>query len=390
MAGWTPRQRRRWARRAGILLLGLALLFFLWIQTFSGRLFLFLLSFLAPAAFPNPLALVSKPPVTRRIAFPSASGRTMVADIHAPPGTRRRPGILLYSPAAREGLRNPAQRQFALSLARLGYVVMLPYPEGVEIPYVSTHDVTDAKAALERFLQLPEADPARSVGVAQSYGSGPLLLAVAGLPPLQTPSRLLVLAGYADLREFLRFATTGAFEYGDVQGRQDPHPYVRQVLMRSVIAWADPEDRAPLRAIFEGVRPETAGEPMRELSEEGRRIAAVLLNRDPDRFDALFARLPPDIRERFSEMSLKGKLNGLSVPVHISHPMDDLFVPPSEALRLWDVLPPEAKGSLILLPAMGHDLPSGPEILQRPLGYARSLWRIHRFMRQTLYPVPPA
>ncbi|MBW3622176.1 MAG: CocE/NonD family hydrolase [Armatimonadetes bacterium] len=350
--------------------------------TFQGHLLLFLASFLLPPSF-NPLEAISDRPAVRRIRFSSASGRPILADVYLPERSEGRlPGVLLYSPAAREGLDNPAQQRLAESLARLGYVTMLPFPRGREIEQVSVADIADARASLERFLQLPEMDPSRSIGICESYGALPLLLAASRLPPSKTPSRFMVLAGAADLREMLRFATTGAFEYGGYRGRYEPDPYVVTVLRRSLLSQAAPADRPLLEIWVQG----KVTEPPPGLSEEGRRIGMLLLNRDPERFDALYGRLPHEHRKGMDMLRLPGRLESLSKPVHIIHPKDDLYVPPTEALRLRDALPREARGSFVLLPVMGHGLPEIPEMLKQSAAYMRSLYLIYQYLNRTLYP----
>lgn len=362
------------------------LLTLLWLTTFSGRVFLFMLALARPEGWPNPQALTAPAPEVRRIEYASGSGRRIVADIYLPGGiTRtgeRRPGILLLTPASRRGLENPGVIRAAGSFTRLGYVTMVPFPEGDQISHLSVEDIADARASLARFMALPELDPARSIGGGLSYGSGPMLLAAAELPPARRPSRYVILGGYADLSEVLRFATTGAYRYGTMRGQHEPSPYLRTMLGRTVIAWAPPEDGPRLRKVVEE-RPESAPGG---LSPEGRRLAALYLNRDPERFAALYAALHSPHRSRVDALSPAGKLNGIEARTFIFHARDDRFVPPSEALRLWNTLPPAARGELLLPPVLGHTLPL--ERGQDPLQFVRSVWQTYRFAGRALYPTP--
>jgi pimeloyl-ACP methyl ester carboxylesterase len=370
------------------LIASLSLLFCLWLLTFSGRLLLFLLSLVWPADLPSPMVLLSARPLVRRTDIPSPSGRRLLVDTYFPRAPGRRgagggqyPGVLLLSPASRDGLANPALKRLADGLARLGYVVMLPFPGGEAIPHISGADIADARGALTHFLEIPELDASRSLGVGMSYGSGPLLLAVAELSPLKRPSRLMTLGGYADLREFLRFATTGSFASGAYRGQRTPDPYVRDVLGQSLLAWADAGDRPLLRPVVES---HLTSQPP-DLSPAGQQLAALFLNRDAKRFDALYAALPPSVRSNIEAMSLPGRLGGVKAPVYVLHPADDDYVPPSEARRLWEALPQAARGELLLLPSLGHDLPGREQMRRQPVALLKTLWRTYRFLNRVLY-----
>lgn len=384
-----PKRRRR--QGALICFAILLLLLLLWLPTFSGRLALFLLGLARPEGWPNPQGLLSGAPRVRRIEYPSGSGRRMVADIYSPGGTSRgaadrRPGILLYTPASRAGLDNLGVRRTADGFARLGYVVMVPFPYGEQIPHVSPGDIADARASLVQFLRLPGVDPSRRIGAGLSYGSGPLLLAAAEPPLSGRLSRFLVLGGYADLREVLRFATTGAYGYhsqrSSLQGRQEPSPYVRQMLGQTLAAWAAPADRQLLAAMVEG---RESALP-RGLSPAGRRTAELVLNRDPHRFDPLYAELPISIRLKLEALTVSPALMGITAPVYILHPRNDRFVPASEALRLWDALPVSARGAIVIPPALPHGLSLREE--WRHLESLRSVWQVYRLAGRALYSTP--
>ncbi len=383
---WRSRGWRRWGKRLALVAAGGLLLTLLWLTTFSGRVFLFMLALARPEGWPNPQALTAPPPEVRRIDYPSESGRRMVADVYVPGGIggtgERRPGILLLTPASRQGLRNPGVIRAARSFARLGYVTMVPFPAGEQISHLSVEDIADARTSLRQFMTLPELDPARSIGGGLSYGSGPLLLAATELPPKLRPSRYVILGGYADLSQVFRYATTGTYGYGLVTGQREPSPYIRSMLGRTLVAWAAPEDRPLLRKVVE----ERAERVPEGLSPEGRKLAALYLNQDPERFARLYAELSPRLRSQVDALSPVGKLHEIEARTFVFHARDDRFVPPSEALRLWDALPPDARGELLLPPALGHSLPL--EKGQDPREFVRSVWLTYRFALRALYPTP--
>jgi pimeloyl-ACP methyl ester carboxylesterase len=349
--------------------------------SFPGRLLLLFLSMAWPASQVTPLVLASGPPVVERVAFPSPSGRTILADIYRPAGARLvRPSMFITSPAGRGGLENPVVQRLGDSMARLGYVAMAAFPEGERIPYASPDDIDDAEAALRYFRGLSDADPKRSIGLAVSYGSGPLLLAAERMPPQQRPERLLVLGGYADLREIIRFGTTATYRYGDVTGSLEPHPYLLELLDVTLTTWAGPQDAPGLQSL---IRAEHGAVP-EGLSPNGRAIARLLLNRDPARFEELYQQVPAELRRRGEALSIPNRLETLDRPTFILQPAEDRMVPPSEGFRLRDSLPPGTPVEFELLPGLGHEMPDLGEFLNGNL--PRSLWRTHRTLRRALFP----
>jgi pimeloyl-ACP methyl ester carboxylesterase len=206
---------------------------------------------------------------------------------------------------------------------------------------------------------------------------------------------VVILGGYADLRELLRFASTGAYAYGGEAGRREPHRYVREILGQSLVEWGPPVDRERLRALVEHAASEEVvvqspqGPPpaaLAALSPEGRRLAELLLNRDPDRFDNLYTALPAAVREQIERLNVTPCLEGLTVPVFILHPDADDLVPPTEALRLWEALPEAARGRLVRPSGLSHRLPHPEDLRGRPLAYGGALARSFRFLAEALYP----
>lgn len=375
---WARRRPGQWVACVAFWLLALAVL------SFPGRLLLALAGTLVSPAFCGP---VSQPPTVRQVQFLSGSGRRIVADLYIPAGPAApHPGLLVSTPALGEGLRNRELRRTAGMVARLGYVVMLPFPDGKRIEGISPLDVADADAAIRCFLQLPEVDPARTVVAGLSYGGGPVLLAATGLPPEVSPSRFLTVGAYADLKAELRFVVTGEYRYRGTHGRREPSPFVRRILRRSLISLSAPADAPLLHAAFASEEPEAlpAG-----LSPEGRVLGELLKARSSQRFDQLYPRLPERARRTLDSLSLLGRLGALRKPVYVLHPREDSFVPPDEALRLWRELPAAARGDLLVLPYLQHSLPIARPPVRSLGSYFQALLRGYYFLRRVLYPTPP-
>jgi hypothetical protein len=113
---------------------------------------------------------------------------------------------------------------------------------------------------------------------------------------------VLAIAPFASLERILRLGTTGY--YGDTP--YPAAPLVARATMRSLAASA-PDDPA---------------------------VLTLLANRDPRRFDELFAALNPATRALVAELSPVTRIEHVSAPVEIASAPDDAFFPVAEARAL--------------------------------------------------------
>jgi hypothetical protein len=63
-------------------------------------------------------------------------------------------------------------------------------------------------------------------------------------------------------------------------------------------------------------------------------VGALLLSRDPARFDALYAALPASVRASLERLSPVEEAARIGAPVELAVPPRDKYVPQSEARRL--------------------------------------------------------
>ena len=65
----------------------------------------------------------------------------------------------------------------------------------------------------------------------------------------------------------------------------------------------------------------------------------MLANGDPERFDALYANLPEEIRHNLEELSPLADTGRISVPVELATGPHDKYFPPSQSYALERVAP---------------------------------------------------
>ena len=204
--------------------------------------------------------------------------------------------VVVYANAATpNGIAEPAVGRFLSGLAAAGFVGVAP-----ELPDVR-HGVV-MPATIDALVSVAGASGRRIALVGASTGAGLVILAAADPRIAERVSAVAAIAPFASLRAILRLATTGY--YGD--RRFDAAPLVATAARRSLCASAQ-DDPA---------------------------VTALLANRDPGRFDALYDALAPSTRRLVEELSPAARIGAVLAPVEIASSPDDAFFPVAESRAL--------------------------------------------------------
>jgi putative flippase GtrA/acetyl esterase/lipase len=256
------------------------------------------------------------------------------------------PAALVLNGATPLGNRHRAVQRLASSLARAGYLAVLPELPGLEEGEVDARTAEATVRAAEATATRPDVRAGRVALLGVSTGAGLALLAAADE---RLRGRVSVVAGvapFADLRLVLRLATTGVYER---DGRLVPYrtvPLLGRVVARSLAAslpaggdrelllgWlpASGEERDPLVPL--------PADLYARLGRDGRAVADALANRDPARFDDLFLALPPGAHELVTLLSPGRQELEIDAPVELVTAPDDGYFPLGEAEQLAAALP---------------------------------------------------
>lgn len=279
-------------------------------------------------------------PARREIAY-KVGERGYRGDLYTPGGAVEA-GLVLVPGVARAGKDDPRLVAFATTLARTGFVVLVPDLVGLKALRVGAENVVEIADAL-RHLSTPAAGGAAvPVGlVAISFAAGPALIAALRDDTRGRIRFVHTIGGYYDIAETLVFVTTGHYRPAPgaswIAGR--PNDYGKWVFVASNVArLADPGDRTLLRAVARrkladrdaGVDDLASG-----LGAEGRAIYAVATNRDPDRVAALLAALPPAIRAEMRALDpSRHDLARLDAEIVALHGRDDPMIPYTQSVAL--------------------------------------------------------
>ena len=237
------------------------------------------------------------------------------------------PAIVFVNGATRAGRFHPKVRRLAQGLARAGFLVAVP-----DLPGLRLGEITSATTHALVRVALALAGRGRVSFYGVSVGATLALLATES-PALA--ARVRAVGGeapWADLEKAIRLATTGYYE----GMRYHTDPYVRLAIARSLAAGLPRgRDRTRLLALLDA-EPDDDPRPLLPLRRVSRphTLVALLLNRDPRRFAALYARLPRRVRVGVAALSPLRRVTRIAVPVELASAPHDKYFPPEESRSL--------------------------------------------------------
>jgi pimeloyl-ACP methyl ester carboxylesterase len=299
-----------------------------------------------------------------------------------PDGSGPWPAVVFVNGATRRGRHHPHVRRLARGLARAGYVAVVPDVPGLRRGEITVRTAMRTIAVVRAVSERPDVREGRVALFGVSVGATLALLA-AEEPTLA--ARVSVVAGvapYSDIVEVIRIATTGFYRTG---GRLLPYraeAFLALVTARSLAAALPPgRDRSRLLGRLRAVD-DDAPAPLRvlrggwtgELGGRARTLAMLLRNRDPRRFDRLYASLPRAFRARMRRLSPIVAADRLRAPVEIASAPHDKYFPLSESRSLAR----EANVRITVTSTLDHAVPEAS-----PSGVA-DLFRFHAFIVRAL------
>ena len=265
-----------------------------------------------------------------------------------PAGEGPWPAIFLVNGTVPEGRKLPEVRNLAEGFARAGYLVVVPDLPGLTEDRITPRTADAATQVAREVSERPDTEGGKVALVGVSTGATLSLLAAED-PALRGKVSLVAgVAPYSDIRTVLSVATTGHYRRsGGELVRYEATPFLSYVVARSLIATLPPgEDRRTLSAELETAGRESphplSGLHSRltdDLGPAARSVVRLLANRDPRRFDALYAALSDGVRHDLEELSPLAGKGQIRVPVELATGPHDKYFPPSQSYELERVAP---------------------------------------------------
>lgn len=305
------------------------------------------------------LAWLTSAPSVRRVDVPGRRGK-IPADLYLPAGDKKRAAILLTHGIIEEGKNDPRLVRFAYSLARAGFVVLVPDLQGMKSFRIRFADIDDVVDSFGHFAALEKIVDAKKMGLMGfSYAAGPTMIAAAD-PSIRDRVKFVVsFGGYYDPVNVIRFITTGYYEYGKEKGFLKPEPYGKWVFfMNNVDYVGDAQDRKILRQIFKSEQAMVAKRDVaplvRRLSPKGKYLYELLVNDDPRRTDELVKKIDPRVRSYLTRLSMAPVVPSIRAYFIIGHGNTDPLIPYTESLRLADAVQDKARVHAAILRLFAH------------------------------------
>ena len=248
------------------------------------------------------------------------------------------PTVVFVNGVTRRGRAHPTVRRLARAFGRSGYATLVPDPPGLTRGELTPRTVEAVVRVAVAATRRRDAERGRIAFIGVSAGGSLALLAAADPRLCARVSIVSAVAPYTDLRDVVRLATTGFHGEQGTLLRYEVRPFVTLVAARSLAA-ALPEARgrrellADLRAIADADAAARTRVRASGLRARGpaRALVALLRNRDPRRFDALFAALPASVRASIRQLSPIHRARAVCAPVELVSAPHDKYFPPAES-----------------------------------------------------------
>jgi pimeloyl-ACP methyl ester carboxylesterase len=279
-----------------------------------------------------------------RLEETSVAGNSAL--VARPRGEGPWPAIFFVNGVVTQGRELPEVRRLAEGLARAGYLVVVPDLPGLRRGEIRPQTVHETLEVARDISERPDARGGMVGLIGVSTGATLALLAAEDGKVVEKVSIVAGVAPYTDVRTVLSTATTGYYRGDD--GELVPYkadPFLAGAITQSLVSTLPPsKHRDVLLDELEEVdrlRPQFLGE-LRGMGPDARSVAELLANRDPNRFDYLYASLPDRVRAKLEELSPLANDGRVNIPVEmISGPHDKYF--PLSDTRAVVYIAPQAR-----------------------------------------------
>lgn len=294
-----------------------------------------LLAEVLPQSPVKPLRAFGSEPRHERVRFETANGPA-VGDLYVPTSRFGR-----ISPNSRSGVvlglgvqlpdeqNRQTLREFAETLAYLGFVVLWPRLEVIDVGAWQPEQPETFISGVRYLQGVEQVDAKRISLLGFSVGASISLVAAGQAEAGEEIRTLIFFGGYYDIFDYLVSLATGT-----------------QMVAGQITEWRPSDDAVrQVRAVLD----ESGANSVQHIfAAESREVAEEILRNAPA--------AEVDRLRRLNPATL---LSGLRATVFILHDRGDPYVPYEQSLRLRDALPAELQGEFLLSELFEHAQPGG-------------------------------
>ena len=283
-------------------------------------------------------------------------GHHYQADVYRPLAAPRMAVVLLPG-ASPKGKDDPRLVEFAAWLASARFVVLVPDIARLRHLELRADIIPEVVDTLRYVSETANLAPQGKTGiVALSVATGPALLATLEPQIRDRVAFVLSIGGYYDLFTTLTFSITGYFKADGQWQHRPPDDLGKWVFVLSnADALSNRSDRALLAQMAKRrLADQDPSVLAPRLGREGQEVYRFITNTDPEKSQALFARLPPAIIAEAKALSPSTRdLSTLHAHVILVHGRDDSIIPYTESVALARALPSDRR-TLVLVNGLYH------------------------------------
>src|SRR4030042_775817 len=230
----------------------------------------------------------------------SCSGRDIVADLYRLNDQRRHSGLILAHGAIKDGKNDRAMGFAGQSLARAGYVVLVPQLDNLSKFRLHQDDV-EALVASFQYLARQEFSNGK-IGMFGVCLSAPLALLAATEPGINRDVAVVSSwGGFYNISDWLQAVISRRYiDEGTAKPWRPRTSLIEETPKWLIELLPDPSDRVCIEKMLRGNYTDSA---ISDLSPSGQAMYELLASRDPERVVDLWARLDPKIRQALESLS---------------------------------------------------------------------------------------
>jgi dienelactone hydrolase len=335
------------------------------------------------ASYRRNVKAIPKDVLTAEVTY-SCGDREVVANLYRPDDRRRHSGLILAHGAIKGGKDDRALWFAGQSLARAGYVVLVPQLDNLTKFRLHRDDV-EALVASFQYLNKREFSNGK-VGMFGVCLSAPLVLLAATEPSIKRDVAVVTSwGGFYNINDWLQAVISERYIDGGKAKSWSPRTVLKEETPKWLIELLpDPSDRVCIEKMLRGNSTDSAKS---NLNPSGQALYELLTNRDPERVKDLWGKLDPRVRRALDSLSPHTKMAQLKTKVAIIHAFADDVIPWVESCKLADSIDDVYK---IYFRVFGQFYHASIEELLRPrmsnLQYVISeIVQFYRYMYSILY-----
>lgn len=291
---------------------------------------------LLPESKVRPLEWVSRGPKVLAVEIPY-NDQVIKADLYLPKKFDK--VILTIHGANEKGKEDPRIINFGQTFARMGIAALIPTFPNITREKFTPGAVAEIRTAYKWLIKELPNNPAGLI--AFSVAAGPMFIAAADDEINERINYLISFGGYHELKEVLRNITTGT----------DRDPFGLELIAGQYRKFFGPDES----------------------------LDHLLDNTDPEKFEALFVALPPEIKKFIDGLTPADHLSNIKAEkIFLVHSDPDRIIPISESEKLHQTL--GKRSELTILKSFSHvniqlAKPTPANILKF---YVPEAWKLYR------------